>query len=340
MYIKRGLESKKSKCRQTQGIISASGAPQVGKTAPLRQTHQEPDKFEACISPDNDMKDVEKALLRKPSWLKVRPPYSNQCRSIRSTLTDLKLHTVCQEAACPNMAECFACGTATFLILGNICTRNCLYCNVEQGHPAAVDVKEISHLISAVQKMKLEYVVITSVTRDDLPDGGSHIFADCISQLRKAVPACKIEVLIPDFQGNSSALEKVIAAAPDVINHNMEVVKPLFAQLRPQGNYDVSLKLLKQVATSSVAAKSGFMVGFGEERGDILRLIDDLAYVSCERLTIGQYQPPTLRHWPVAKYYHPDEFAAFKEIAYQKGFKYVEAGPLVRSSYHAAKAHL
>jgi lipoic acid synthetase len=279
-------------------------------------------------------------LLRKPPWLKVRLPHSDQCRSIRSTLADLKLHTVCQEAACPNMAECFADGTSTFLILGNICTRNCLYCNVEHGPPEAVDENEISHLVSAVQKMKLEYVVITSVTRDDLLDGGAQVFADCISQLREALPACKIEVLIPDFLGNSAALEKVIAATPDVINHNMEVVKQFFFQLRPRGNYDVSLDILKQIASSSIVAKSGFMVGFGEKHEDILHLIDDLASVSCERLTIGQYQRPTLNHWPVAKYYHPDEFAKFKEIAYSKGFKYIESGPLVRSSYHAAHAGL
>jgi len=277
-------------------------------------------------------------LLRKPSWLKVRPPYSDQCSDIRLALRDLKLHTVCQEAACPNMAECFASGTATFLILGNICTRNCFYCNVEHGQPAAVDENEITHLISAVQKMKLEYVVLTSVARDDLPDGGAQVFADYISQLREALPACKIELLIPDFRGNSSALGKVTYATPDVINHNMEVVEPLFAQLRPQGNYSISLDLIKQIAASSIVAKSGFMVGFGEKQDDILRLIDDLSSVSCERLTIGQYQQPTLKHWPVAKYYHPDEFAGFKEIAYSKGFKYVESGPLVRSSYHAAKA--
>jgi lipoic acid synthetase len=278
-------------------------------------------------------------LLRKPFWLKVRPPYADQCRQIRSTLFDLQLHTVCQEAACPNIAECFASGTATFLILGNICTRNCLYCNVGHGKPAAIDEKEIHHLISAVRKMKLEYVVITSVTRDDLPDGGAHIFADCINQLRKALPACKIEVLIPDFQGNQVALEKVITAKPGVINHNMEVVEPLFSQLRPQGSYNLSLELLSQIAKSSTAiSKSGFMVGFGEKRDDVLRLMDDLASVSCERLTIGQYQQPTLKHWPVAKYYHPDEFAEFKEIAYQKSFKYVESGPLGRSSYHASQA--
>jgi lipoic acid synthetase len=277
-------------------------------------------------------------ILRKPSWLKVRPPYSNECRSIKSTLAGLQLHTVCQEAACPNMAECFAGGTATFLIMGNVCTRDCLYCNVEHSKPAAIDENEINHLIDAVRKMKLEYVVITSVTRDDLTDGGARVFSRCIGKLREALPACKIEVLIPDFQGNQAALEKVIVAKPDVINHNMEVVKSLFPQLRPQGNYDVSLNLLKKIGSSSAASKSGFMIGFGESREDILQLIDDLASVSCTRLTIGQYQQPTLKHWPVAKYYHPDEFAEFKEIAYHKGFQHVEAGPLVRSSYHAAKA--
>jgi lipoic acid synthetase len=277
-------------------------------------------------------------ILRKPSWLKVRPPYSNECRSIKSTLTGLQLHTVCQEAACPNMAECFASGTATFLIMGNICTRDCLYCNVEHGKPAATDENEINHLINAVKIMKLEYVVITSVTRDDLPDGGASVFADCIIRLREEIPTCNIEVLIPDFQGNPPSLQKVLEAKPDVINHNIEVVKTMYPRLRPQGNYDISLNLLKNICLSSVISKSGFMIGFGESCEDILQLIDDLASVSCARLTIGQYQQPTLRHWPVAKYYHPDEFAEFKEIAYQKGFQHVEAGPLVRSSYHAARA--
>ena len=277
-------------------------------------------------------------LLRKPPWLKVHPPYAAECRKIKNTLAELELHTVCQEAACPNIAECFACGTATFLILGNICTRHCLYCNVQQGMPLPVAENELDRLIAAVQKMNLKYVVVTSVTRDDLPDGGAGFFADCISKLRQARPDCRIEVLIPDFQGSLPALEAVIAVHPDVVNHNMETVKPLFPRLRPQGNYDVSLELLKKVAASSVIAKSGFMVGFGEGNDDILQLIDDLAEVSCARLTIGQYQRPTMKHWPVARYYHPDEFARLREIAYQKGFQYVETGPLVRSSYHAAQA--
>jgi len=275
-------------------------------------------------------------MLRKPSWLKVRPPFSEACRTMRSTLANLQLHTVCQEAACPNMAECFASGTATFLMMGNICTRDCLYCNVTHGMPMPVDKNEVRHLIDAVRQMKLEYVVITSVTRDDLPDGGAGIFADCVTGLRTGYPSCKVEVLIPDFRGNSDALQKVIQAGPHVINHNIEVVKPLFRKLRPQGHYDVSLDLLRKVSTSWVVSKSGFMVGFGESREDVLRLMDDLTSVSCVRLTIGQYQQPTLKHWPVAKYYHPDEFAEFKEIAYKKGFQHVEAGPLVRSSYHAA----
>ena len=283
----------------------------------------------------------EKAqLLRKPPWLKVRLPDAVECRKVKSTLAELKLHTVCQEAACPNIAECFASGTATFLILGNICTRHCLYCNVQHGEPLPIAENEADQLIEAVQKMDLKYVVVTSVTRDDLPDGGAGIFAECINKLRHTQPKCKIEVLIPDFQGNFPALEKVIAAGPSVINHNMETVKPLFPQLRPQGNYDVSLELLSRVSSSSVISKSGFMIGFGESNDDILRLMDDLAAVSCERLTIGQYQRPTMQHWPVAKYYHPDEFARYKEIACKLGFQYVEAGPLVRSSYHAAMADL
>lgn len=277
-------------------------------------------------------------LPRKPDWLKVRPPYAGECRQIRSTLAGLQLHTVCQEASCPNMAECFTSGTATFLILGNVCTRDCLYCHIAHGRPLPVDGKEIDRLIAATEKLNLTYVVITSVTRDDLPDGGARMFSDCIIRLRQARPDCKIEVLIPDFQGNPEALNQVIDAGPDVINHNMEVARPLFSRLRPQGDYRVSLDLLSRVAATSIISKSGFMVGLGEHPEDILRLMDDLASVSCRRLTIGQYQQPSLKHWPVAKYYTPDEFAGFKAMAYSKGFQYVESGPLVRSSYHAVRA--
>jgi lipoic acid synthetase len=277
-------------------------------------------------------------LLRKPPWLKVHPPYTAECRKIRSTLSGLQLHTVCQEAACPNMAECFAGRTAAFLILGNICTRNCLYCNIGHGRPKPVAKDEIDNLLTAVQNLRLKYIVVTSVTRDDLADGGAQIFADCTGRLRKVLPESKIELLIPDFRGSRQALEKVMAANPDVINHNMEVAGPLFPQLRPQGNYNLSLEILSRIAPTSIISKSGFMVGCGEKHDDIMRLMDDLAHVSCAFLTIGQYQQPTLKHWPVARYYHPDEFAEIKQIAYQKGFRHVEAGPLVRSSYHAARA--
>lgn len=276
-------------------------------------------------------------LLRKPAWLKVRPPYADGCRQIRSTLSGLQLHTVCQEAACPNMAECFANGTATFLILGNVCTRNCLYCNIAHGKPQKIDENDINRLIDAVLQMNLKYVVVTSVTRDDLPDGGAKYFADVITQLRQAVPNCKIEVLIPDFLGKTDALETVIDAGPDVINHNIEVAEAWFGKLRPQGNYHLSLQLLAHIASTSIVSKSGFMIGFGETKDDILRLMDDLADASVARLTIGQYQQPTLQHWPVARYYHPDEFIELKEIAFSRGFQYVESGPLVRSSYQAAK---
>jgi len=286
---------------------------------------------------NNDLQ-VKPHLLRKPPWLKVRLPVSPECRKIRATLAERNLHTICREAACPNIAECFSSGTAAFLILGNICTRHCLYCNVEHGIPLPISENETGQLSNAVQKMNLKYIVITSVTRDDLPDGGAGAFVRAVRQLRSAVPDCTIEVLIPDFQGGPEALAKVIAARPDVVNHNMETVSSLFPRLRPQGNYTVSLELLQRVAASALVSKSGFMVGLGEGRDDILHLMDDLADVSCQRLTIGQYQQPTLQHWPVARYYHPDEFAELKSIARQKGFRYVEAGPLVRSSYHAARA--
>jgi lipoic acid synthetase len=275
--------------------------------------------------------------LRKPPWLKVRPPYGGEARKVRSFLAGLSLHTVCQEAACPNMSECFASGTATFLILGNICTRGCRYCNIRHGVPRDPDEREIENLIAAVQEMNLGYVVITSVTRDDLPDGGAGFFADCIHRLREALPSCKIEVLIPDFQGSDRALAKIIEAAPDVINHNIEVAFPFYSQLRPRGSYRASLRLLTNVARAGLVSKSGFMVGFGEGKDDVINLLRDLAGAACRRVTIGQYQQPTLHHWPVARYYHPDEFAAFRETALTLGFEQVEAGPLVRSSYRAAR---
>jgi len=281
------------------------------------------------------------STLRKPEWLKVRLPNSREFRHVRDILANRHLHTICQEARCPNITECFHEGTATFLILGKICTRNCRYCHVIHDIPQPLDPHEPERLTEAVKALGLKYIVITSVTRDDLPDGGATIFAGSIASLRRQIPDCRVEVLIPDFQGNWRALEQVMAAGPDVINHNIEVVPTLYPNLRPQGNYKISLELLRRIKPGTekkIVSKSGFMVGFGEKREDILRLLEDLVAAKCERLTIGQYQQPTRNHWPVMKYYHPDEFKEIKEMACTMGFRHVESGPLVRSSYHAARA--
>lgn len=276
-------------------------------------------------------------ILRKPEWLKVRLPNTPDFNRVRGILSRHGLHSICQEARCPNMSECFQNGTATFLILGSICTRNCRYCKVAQGVPALVDAEETERLVFAVKSLSLKYVVITSVTRDDLPDGGAGAFARAITTLRESMPNIGIEVLIPDFQGQGEALEKVIAAGPDVINHNIEVVPSLYPQLRPQGNYETSLKILSRVGgTPAIIAKSGFMIGFGETGEDISLLLAELLKTGCRNITIGQYLQPTADHWPVRKYYHPEEFAAFRDAALQMGFRHVESGPLVRSSYHAA----
>jgi len=278
---------------------------------------------------------------RKPDWLKVRLPGSREFSQVKDLLSGLRLHSVCQKARCPNIAECFQEGTATFLILGDICTRNCLYCCVAHGEPLRSDPDESERLASAAKALDLQYVVITSVTRDDLPDGGAAQFVACINTIHRQIPGCRVEVLIPDFQGNKEALTQIMAAGPAVINHNLEIVPALFKNLRPQGDYHRSLELIKRIgndASIKIVSKSGFMVGFGERREDILNLLADLAGVHCERLTIGQYQQPTRNHWPVRKYYHPDEFQELKETALAMGFEYVESGPLVRSSYHAAAA--
>jgi len=277
--------------------------------------------------------------MAKPPWLKVKIPSSAEYRQVRDTLRHFGLHTVCEEARCPNVAECFHEGTATFLILGSVCTRNCKYCNVTHGEPQGVDEEEPERLVRAAQEMGLKYVVITSVTRDDLPDGGAGVFARCVELLRRNLPESRVEVLIPDFRGSRDALNRVIESGPDVINHNMEVALPLFQILRPEGDYIRSLDILRQVKENKkgIRCKSGFMIGFGEKINDINKLIYDLAAVECDFLTIGQYLQPTRAHWPVQCYYSPEAFGVFKKRADEKGFKKVESGPLVRSSYHAAK---
>lgn len=279
-------------------------------------------------------------ITRKPEWLKVKLPASREFQHVKGVLSHFHLHSICQEAHCPNVTECFHSGTATFLILGDICTRNCLYCNVKHGKPENVDEREPERLARAVKELGLTYIVITSVTRDDLPDGGAGIFARSVETLYQEVSECRVEVLIPDLQGNWDALRRIIEARPYVINHNMEVVHSLYRDIRPQGNYQVSLELLHRVhryGEENIITKSGFMVGFGESWDEILGLLHDLASVRCGRVTIGQYQQPTRNHQPVMKYYHPDEFEMIKGIAHEMGLKHVVAGPLVRSSYHAAE---
>jgi len=281
-------------------------------------------------------------LQRKPDWLKVPLPNSREFAEIRGLLSRLDLHSVCQEARCPNMGECFRSGTATFLILGNTCTRNCRYCNVAHGRPGPVDEEEPERLVEAVRALGLRYIVITSVTRDDLPDGGAALFARCTGLLRKQIPDCRVEVLIPDLRGNWAALERILEAGPHVLNHNVEVAPRLFGELRPQGNYALSLELLRRAAAGKREGltKSGFMIGLGEARDEILSLLDDLAAASCASLTIGQYLAPSGHHLPVARYVHPETFKRYEQAALAMGFAGAACGPMVRSSYWAdVQAH-
>ncbi len=273
----------------------------------------------------------------KPSWLKVRAPGSENYLRLRGIMRDLNLHTVCEEARCPNIGECWHHGTATFMILGDRCTRSCGYCNVLHGTPAALDPEEPAKLARAVDAMSLAYVVITSVDRDDLPDFGAGVFAAAIRAIKARRPACRVEVLIPDFQGRESALETVLAAGPDVLNHNTETVPRLYRLARPGGRYARALELLERARRLAphIPTKTGLMVGLGETRSEIVDVLRDLRGVDCQILTIGQYLRPTAAHLPMARYYTPDEFRELKRLALELGFGHVESGPLVRSSYHA-----
>ncbi|RMH04443.1 MAG: lipoyl synthase [Nitrospirae bacterium] len=271
-----------------------------------------------------------------PPWFKVKIQQGPQYQEIRRLLTAHGLHTICEEARCPNVWECWNNRTATFLILGDRCTRRCHYCAVTTGRPGAVDETEPQRVAEAVQVLGLRHAVITSVNRDDLPDGGASIFADTICHIRRRLPACTVEVLIPDFQGNLTALETVLAAHPDILNHNIETVPRLFPLMRPQGKYLRALHVLEHVKRQGeTLTKSGLMVGLGESTEEIREVMQDLRRVGCDILTIGQYLRPTPAHAPVARFYTPEEFEAFKCEGLALGFQHVEAGPLVRSSYHA-----
>jgi lipoic acid synthetase len=285
------------------------------------------------------LKFIPKTKLARPDWIRVRAPLpDSRFHEIKKILREQKLHTVCEEASCPNIAECFGNGVATFMILGDICTRRCPFCDVAHGRPLAPDAEEPRHLAETIAKLKLSYVVITSVDRDDLRDGGAQHFVDCIRAVRAQSPRTSIEVLVPDFRGRlERALEVLAAAPPDVMNHNMETVPRLYKQARPGGDYAHSLRLfdLYRNHYPQIPTKSGLMVGLGETDEEILAVMRDLRANGVAMLTIGQYLAPSPHHLPVERYVHPDTFAMFEREAAAMGFRHAAIGPLVRSSYHA-----
>ena len=276
-----------------------------------------------------------------PPWLKVTMPGSPRYLELKQLMRGHQLNTVCEEAHCPNIGECWGRGTATFMILGEICTRRCHYCAVTTGRPQGLDLQEPGRLAETVKKMGLRYCVITSVNRDDLSDGGAFIFAACINRIRQESPDCKIEVLIPDFGGSRDALARVMDAGPDVLNHNIESTKRVFPRVRPRGDYRRSLDLLAEAKDldPSTVTKSGIIVGMGETVAEVVETMRDLREVDCDLLTIGQYLRPSAKHIAIDRFYHPTEFADLARIGEEMGFRHVASGPLVRSSYHADIQH-
>lgn len=277
---------------------------------------------------------------RKPDWLKIKISSSSQLNSVAEMLRKLNLHTVCEEANCPNLMECFSKKTATFMILGRECTRNCTFCTVSKNTPDIVDTQEPYNVAEAVKKLGLKHVVITSVTRDDLPDGGAGHFAKVIEAVKETSAHTAIEVLIPDLQGDKDALYQVVQAKPKVINHNIETIRRLYPEVRPMANYDRTLELLKRVKEMdpNIYSKSGFMVGLGEAQEEVIDLLSDLRKFGCDIVTIGQYLAPSKKHHPVVEYVTPEIFGIYKKKAEEMGFRYVASSPLVRSSYHAGEA--
>ena len=294
-----------------------------------------------------------KPARRHPDWLKVKLPSGETYTQVRNLVKTKRLHTICEEAKCPNLAECWSHGTATFLILGDTCTRWCGYCNVKTGKPYELDLEEPKKVANAVKKLNLRYVVITSVTRDDLDDGGSGIYAKTVSEIKKLSPNCSVELLVPDFKIRSGkilregylnfdALKKVIEAKPEVLAHNIEAVRRVFSMVRPGGNYDVSLQLLRKVKEidPNMKTKSSIILGFDEKKEEIIQTMRDLLDNEVDFLTLGQYLQPSMIHVKIEKYYKPSEFEELKKLGLAMGFKHVEAGPLVRSSYRADKLNL
>ena len=278
---------------------------------------------------------AQRAHKRRPDWLKVRLPFGEGYNDVKDIVENNGLHTVCQEARCPNIAECWERRTATLMILGDVCTRSCGFCAVKTGKPLFLDRDEPRRVGEAVKKMGLKHAVVTSVNSDDLPDGGAGIFAETIRQIRQQVPGCKVEVLIPDFRGDTCAVKMIIDAKPEILNHNTETVPRLYHPVRPQGRYEWTLNVLQFAKQNGMITKSGMMLGLGETTDEILEVMSDLRRVKVDILTLGQYLQPTKNHLSVARFVHPDEFARLKEEGMEMGFRHVESGPLVRSSYHA-----
>jgi len=275
----------------------------------------------------------------KPEWLKIKYQRNESKDTVEKILRKLSLHTVCEEANCPNIGECFKKKTATFMILGRYCTRNCTFCNVKKNIPKPLNPEEPFHIAEAVKEWQLKYIVITSVTRDDIPDGGAEHFANVIKVVKDINPDISVEVLIPDFQGSSDSLLKVVKACPDIINHNIETVPRLYPEVRPMASYERSLELLTNVKkmNDTILTKSGIMLGLGENHEEIINVFRDLRKTDCDFITIGQYLAPSKRHHPVINYYHPDAFENYRKLALGEGFKVAASAPLVRSSYNAGE---
>jgi lipoic acid synthetase len=280
---------------------------------------------------------VEKKSLGKPPWLKIRPQFDEVYREVKDLVSEMGLHTVCQEATCPNIGECYSARTATFIILGDTCTRGCRFCDVKKGKPTDYDLDESARVAEACEKLGMRFAVITSVTRDDLPDGGAAVFAGTTRSIKSMIPSCGVELLIPDLMGNMEALKAILDSYPDVLAHNIETVPRLYKRVRPGADYDRTLNILKSAADlrKDVIVKSGLMVGLGDTREEILEVIETAAATGCRIMTLGQYLRPSKWHLPVEKYYTPDEFKSLKAEGEALGMKYIEAGPLVRSSYMA-----
>jgi len=279
----------------------------------------------------------EKPRFKKPDWLRVKLPTGENYRHVRQLVDEYKLHTICESGNCPNMGECWGAGTATFMILGNVCTRSCGFCAVKTGLPTELDWDEPVRVATAIKLMGVRHAVITSVNRDELNDGGASIWAATVKAVRERAPGVTMETLIPDFKGNEESVAKIIEVAPEVVSHNMETVPRLYRKVRPQAKYERSLEVIRQLKKGGMRAKSGIMTGLGETKEEVYQVMDDLKEAGCDVLTIGQYLQPTKNHLDIVEWIHPDLFRTYEQAGLSKGFMYVESGPLVRSSYHAEK---